>query len=205
MRLNKDFFNRDTLIVAKELLGKILVRKIDGVILKGKIVETEAYIGAIDKASHAYGGKRTNRTETLYAEPGTVYVFSIYGMYYCLNLISEEKDVAAGVLIRGIEPLEGIEKMSQLRYKKNYEELSSYEKKNFSNGPSKLCMALGIDKRDNCINTISSEELYVEEDLLNKEAFSIVESKRIGIDYAEEAKDFLWRFYIKDNKFISKK
>lgn len=205
MRLNKDFFNRDTLIVAKELLGKILVRKIDGVILKGKIVETEAYIGAIDKASHAYGGKRTNRTETLYAEPGTVYVFSIYGMYYCLNLISEEKDVAAGVLIRGIEPLEGIEKMSQLRYKKNYEELSSYEKKNFSNGPSKLCMALGIDKRDNCINTISSEELYVEEDFLNKEAFSIVESKRIGIDYAEEAKDFLWRFYIKDNKFISKK
>lgn len=205
MRLNKDFFNRDTLIVAKELLGKILVRKIDGVILKGRIVETEAYIGAIDKASHAYGGKRTNRTETLYAEPGTVYVFSIYGMYYCLNLISEEKDVAAGVLIRGIEPLEGIEKMSQLRYKKNYEELSNYEKKNFSNGPSKLCMSLGIDKRDNCINTISSEELYVEEDFLNKEAFSIVESKRIGIDYAEEAKDFLWRFYIKDNKFISKK
>lgn len=205
MRLNKDFFNRDTLIVAKELLGKILVRKIDGVILKGKIVETEAYIGAIDKASHAYGGKRTNRTETLYAEPGTVYVFSIYGMYYCLNLISEEKDVAAGVLIRGIEPLEGIEKMSQLRYKKNYEELSNYEKKNFSNGPSKLCMALGIDKRDNCINSISSEELYVEEDSSGKEVFSIVESKRIGIDYAEEAKDFLWRFYIKDNKFISKK
>lgn len=205
MRLNKDFFNRDTLIVAKELLGKILVRKIDGVILKGKIVETEAYIGAIDKASHAYGGKRTNRTETLYAEPGTVYVFSIYGMYYCLNLISEEKDVAAGVLIRGIEPLEGIEKMSQLRYKKTYEELSNYEKKNFSNGPSKLCMALGIDKRDNCINTISSEELYVEEDFLNKEVFSIVEAKRIGIDYAEEAKDFLWRFYIKDNKFVSKK
>lgn len=205
MRLNKDFFNRDTLIVAKELLGKILVRKIDGVILKGKIVETEAYIGAIDKASHAYGGKRTNRTETLYAEPGTVYVFSIYGMYYCLNLISEEKDVAAGVLIRGIEPLEGIEKMSQLRYKKTYEELSNYEKKNFSNGPSKLCMALGIDKRDNCINTISSEELYVEEDLLNKEVFSIVEAKRIGIDYAEEAKDFLWRFYIKDNKFVSRK
>ncbi|MDZ5254765.1 DNA-3-methyladenine glycosylase [Clostridium sp. LIBA-8841] len=205
MRLNKEFFNRDTLIVAKELLGKILVRKIDGVILKGKIVETEAYIGAIDKASHAYGGRRTNRTETLYEEPGTSYVYSIYGMYYCLNLISEEKDVAAGVLIRGIEPLEGIEEMSKLRYKKTYEELSNYEKKNFSNGPSKLCMALGIDKRDNCINTISSEELYVEEDSSNKEVFSIVESKRIGIDYAEEAKDFLWRFYIKDNKFISKK
>ena len=168
-------------------------------------METEAYIGAIDKASHAYGGKRTNRTETLYADPGTVYVYIIYGMYHCLNLISEEKDVAGGVLIRGIEPLEGIEEMSKLRYKKSYEELSSYEKKNFSNGPSKLCMALGIDKGENGINTISSEEIYVEDDSLIKKDFSIVEAKRIGIDYAEEARDFLWRFYIKDNKFVSKK
>lgn len=204
MRLNLEFYNRDTLIVAKELLGKVLVRKIDGVTLKGRIVETEAYIGAIDKASHAYGGRRTNRTETLYDEPGTSYVYSIYGMYYCLNLISEEKDVAGGVLIRGIEPLEGFEEMSKLRYKKSLDELSNYEKKNFSNGPSKLCMALGIDKRDNGINTISSEELYVEEDTEFHE-IEIVESKRIGIDYAEEARDFLWRFYIKDNKFISKK
>ncbi|XZM27140.1 DNA-3-methyladenine glycosylase [Clostridium perfringens] len=204
MRLGRDFYNRDTLTVAKELLGKVLVRKINGVTLKGKIVETEAYIGAIDKASHAYGGKRTNRTETLYADPGTVYVYIIYGMYHCLNLISEEKDVAGGVLIRGIEPLEGIEEMSKLRYKKSYEELSSYEKKNFSNGPSKLCMALGIDKGENGINTISSEEIYVEDDSLIKKDFSIVEAKRIGIDYAEEARDFLWRFYIKDNKFVSK-
>ena len=88
MRLGRDFYNRDTLTVAKELLGKVLVRKINGVTLKGKIVETEAYIGAIDKASHAYGGKRTNRTETLYSDPGTVYVYIIYGMYHCLNLIS---------------------------------------------------------------------------------------------------------------------
>lgn len=205
MRLGRDFYNRDTLTVAKELLGKVLVRKINGVTLKGKIVETEAYIGAIDKASHAYGGKRTNRTETLYADPGTVYVYIIYGMYHCLNLISEEKDVAGGVLIIGIEPLEGIEEMSKLRYKKSYEELSSYEKKNFSNGPSKLCMALGIDKGENGINTISSEEIYVEDDSLIKKDFSIVEAKRIGIDYAEEARDFLWRFYIKDNKFVSKK
>ncbi|MGG5463254.1 DNA-3-methyladenine glycosylase [Clostridium sp. B9] len=204
MSLNSEFYNRDTLIVARELLGKVLVRKIDGITLKGRIVETEAYIGAIDKACHAYGGKKTNRTETLYAEPGTAYVYSIYGMYYCLNLISEEKDVAAGVLIRGIEPLEGLEEMSKLRYKKSLNELSNYEKKNFSNRPSKLCMALGIDKRDNCINTISSKELYVEEDT-NLNEIEIVEAKRIGIDYAEEAKEFLWRFYIKDNKFVSKK
>ena len=113
--------------------------------------------------------------------------------------------MAGGVLIRGIEPLEGIEEMSKLRYKKSYEELSNYEKKNFSNGPSKLCMALGIDKGENGINTISSEEIYVEDDSLIKKDFSIVEAKRIGIDYAEEARDFLWRFYIKDNKFVSKK
>lgn len=204
MRLGLDFYNRDALTVARELLGKILVRKINGVVLKGKIVETEAYVGAIDKACHAYGGKRTNKTETLYGEPGITYVYSIYGMYYCLNLICEKKDVAAGVLIRGIEPLEKIEEMSKLRFEKEYEDLSKYEKKNFSNGPSKLCMALGIDKRDNCINTISSEEIYVEESSVY-ENFEVVESKRIGIDYAEEAKDFLWRFYIKDNKFISKK
>ncbi len=204
MRLGSYFYNRDALTVARELLGKILVRKINGVILKGKIVETEAYVGARDKACHAYGGKRTNRTEALYGEPGITYVYSIYGMYYCLNLICEKKDVAAGVLIRGIEPLEKIEEMSKLRFKKEYKELSNYEKKNFSNGPSKLCMALGIDKRDNCINTISSEEIYVEENSID-ENFEVVESKRIGIDYAEEAKDFLWRFYIKDNKFISKK
>ena len=205
MIISKEFYNRSALEVAQDLLGKVLVREVDGKILKGKIVETEAYIGAIDKASHAYGGKRTNRTETLYADPGTVYVYIIYGMYHCLNLISEEKDVAGGVLIRGIEPLEGIEEMSKLRYRKNYEELSSYEKKNFSNGPSKLCMALGIDKVENGINTISSEEIYVEDDSSIKEDFSIVEAKRIGIDYAEEARDFLWRFYIKDNKFVSKK
>lgn len=204
MRLGLDFYNRDALTVARELLGKILVRKINGVVLKGKIVETEAYVGAIDKACHAYGGKRTNKTETLYGEPGITYVYSIYGMYYCLNLICEKKDVAAGVLIRGIEPLEKIEEMSKLRFEKEYEDLSKYEKKNFSNGPSKLCMALGIDKRDNCINTISSEEIYVEESSIY-ENFEVVESKRIGIDYAEEARDFLWRFYIKDNKFISKK
>lgn len=204
MKLGREFYNRDTLIVAKELLGKVLVRRIGGTILKGKIVETEAYIGSIDKACHAYGGKRTKRTETLYGEPGTAYVYSIYGMYYCLNLICEEKNMAAGVLIRGIEPLEEVEEMSRLRFKKSYNELSSYEKKNFSNGPSKLCMALGIDKRDNCINTISSEEIYVEENSID-EKFMIIESKRIGIDYAEEAKDFLWRFYIEGNKFISKK
>lgn len=203
MRLGKDFFNRDTLTVSKELLGKILVRKLNGVTLKGKIVETEAYIGAIDRACHAYGGRRTKRTETLYKSPGTLYVYSIYGMYYCLNLISEEEGVPSGVLIRAIEPLEGREEMSRLRFGKSFSELNSYEKKNFSNGPSKLCMALGIDKRQNSINTINSEEIYVEEGK-DKNDFSIAKTKRIGIDYAKEAKDFTWRFYIKGNEFVSK-
>ena len=97
-KLIRDFFDRDTLTVARDLLGKYLVRRVDGDLLSGRIVETEAYIGAIDRACHAYGGRRTPRTETLYAPPGTAYVYLIYGMYHCLNFVTEGEGVAAAVL-----------------------------------------------------------------------------------------------------------
>ncbi|MGL5244829.1 MAG: DNA-3-methyladenine glycosylase, partial [Sarcina sp.] len=112
MRLEKDFFNRDARIVAKKLLGKIIVRKINNKILKARIVETEAYIGKLDKACHAYGDKRTKRTETLYAEAGTAYVYLIYGLYNCLNFITNEVDSAEGVLIRAVEPLGEFDEIS---------------------------------------------------------------------------------------------
>ncbi|NEU04138.1 MULTISPECIES: DNA-3-methyladenine glycosylase [Clostridium] len=203
MKLEKDFFNRDARVVAEELLGKVLVSNYNGKILKGKIVETEAYIGEIDKASHAYGGKRTKRTEPLYGEPYTAYVYFIYGMYYCFNIITNKKDIPEGVLIRAIEPIEGINIMSNLRFGKDYSDLNKNQIKVLSNGPGKLCIAMNISKDDNYEDMNKSNKIYVENNKIDN--FQIIKTKRIGIDYAEEAVDFLWRYYIKDNKYISKK
>lgn len=200
MKLDRNFFARDTLTVAKELLGKVLVHRVDDKVLKGKIVETEAYLGLKDKAAHSYGGKKTKRVEVMYGPPGTAYVYLIYGMYHCLNMITEKVGVPEGVLIRGIEPLEGIEDMAINRFGKQLVDLTNYQKKNLTNGPGKLSMALQIDKslygEDLCGN-----KLYVEK---NQEKFTIIETTRIGIDYAEEAKDFPYRFYIDGNKYVSK-
>lgn len=203
--LNKNFYSTDALTLSKELLGKILVRNVDGIILKGKIVETEAYIGAIDKASHAYGGRRTQRTETLYDEPGICYVYSIYGMYYCFNVICAQKDVAEGVLIRALEPIEGLEQMSLNRFKKSYSELTKSQIKNLTNGPSKLCIAMNIDKSNNAKELILENDIYLENSNDKVDNLDIIETTRIGIDYAEEAVHFPWRFYIKGNPYISKK
>ncbi len=205
MRLERDFFARDTLIVAKELLGKVIVREIDGVRLSGKIVETEGYIGSIDKASHAYGGKKTPRVEPLYGEPGISYVFSIYGMYECFNVISKEKGSPEGILIRAVEPIDGLEKIAQNRFRKSYDTLTAKEIKNLTNGPSKLCIALDINKKvHNFMDLVISKELYIEDgDIINSS--DIVETTRVGIDYAEEAVDFPWRFYVKNNIYVSKK
>lgn len=201
MKLNRSFYSRDTLLVAQELLGKVLVHNINGKILKGKIVETEGYLGVVDKAAHSYGGKRTKRLETMYGPPGRAYVYIIYGMYHCLNTITRKEGIPEGVLIRAIEPLEGIDVMAENRFGKRFDDFNSYQKKNFTNGPGKLCMAMNItkklDKEDLC-----GDILYIEEG--KKENFNIIKDKRIGIDYAEEAKDYLYRFYIKGNPYVSK-
>ncbi|MFR1824714.1 DNA-3-methyladenine glycosylase [Clostridium saudiense] len=203
MIIDKEFYNRSAIDVANDLLGKVLVREVDGRILKGKIVETESYIGAIDKACHAYNGRRTKRTEVLYSDCGVAYVYFIYGLYHCFNVVTNEKDVAEAVLIRAIEPLNEFDYISQVRYKKQFKELSKTQIKNLTNGPSKLCLAYLIDKDLNGDKLYEQGKIYLEESEEND--FEIVKTKRIGIDYAEEAKDFLWRFYIKDNDFVSKK
>lgn len=201
MKLNRDFYSRDTVTVAKELLGKILVHHIDGKIIKGRIVETEAYLGLIDKAAHSYGGKKTKRVESLYGFPGTAYIYFIYGMYYCFNIVTEKPGIPEAVLIRGIEPLEGIDNMAIYRFRKEYKDLTNYQKKNLTNGPGKLSMAFNLDKsldrEDLC-----GESLYLLDDKVCN--YDIVETSRIGIDYAEEAKDWPLRFYIKNNSFVSK-
>lgn len=203
MIIIKDFYNRSALDVAQDLLGKVLVREVDGKILKGKIVETEAYIGSIDKACHAYNGRRTKRTEILYEDPGVSYIYFIYGLYHCFNVVTNKKDVAEAVLIRAIEPINELDYISNIRYNKKYDELTRAQSKNLTNGPSKLCLAYLLNKNLNAIKLYEKGAVYITDD--NNEDFEIVESKRIGIDYAEEAKDFLWRFYIKDNIYVSKK
>ncbi|KNF09986.1 putative 3-methyladenine DNA glycosylase [Gottschalkia purinilytica] len=202
-KLDRKFYNRDTIEVAKDLLGKLLVYQVDNKKLIGKIVETEAYMGPIDKAAHSYGGKRTPRVEVMYGKPGVAYIYLIYGMYNCFNVVTREEGRPEAVLVRALEPVEGLDEMALNRFKKPYNELNKKQIKNLTNGPGKLCMAFNIDrslnKEDLCENKIFIKKQEFEE------KFDIIHSKRIGIDYAEEAKDYLWRFYIKGNEYVSVK
>lgn len=202
MKLNDNFYLENTETVARKLLGKILVHNINGNILKGKIVETEAYMGVIDKGAHSYGGRRTKRVEIMYGPPGRAYIYFIYGMYYCLNAVTQKEGIPEAVLIRALEPLEGHDIMALNRFNKEYRNLTSTQITNLTNGPGKLCMAMRIDKKLNG-SMLSGDTFYIEEG--NNDKFDIIKTKRIGIDYAEEAKDFLLRFYVKGNPFVSKK
>lgn len=192
-KLGRDFFDRDTVQVARDLLGKVLVRRIGGVTLSGRVTETEAYVGRMDKACHAYGYKRTARTETLFAVPGTAYIYLIYGIYHCLNFVTEGEGEPAAVLLRGLVPLEGTAEMAHRRFGKEPEELTSYQKKHFLDGPGKVCMALGLTRAQNGLD-LTGEELFLVDDGSPQPPFHT--GKRIGIDYAEEAVHFPWRFYL---------
>lgn len=202
-KLSREFYKRDTLLVAKELLGKYLVYEEGHSKIIGKIVEAEAYMGLKDKAAHSYGGKITERTKTMYSEGGYAYIYLIYGMYYCMNVVTSKANEPEAVLIRAVEPISDLNIISNNRYNKNYCDLSNYEKKNFTNGPGKLCRAMNITKELNG-EDLCGNKFYILEDEKSQDNIEIVSSKRVGIDYAEEARDYLWRFYIKDNKFISK-
>ncbi len=201
-RLEREFYNRDSLIVAKELLGKVLVHEVDGHKLSAKIVETEAYMGLADKAAHSYGGRRTPRVEVMYGGPGYSYVFFVYGMHYCFNIVTREEGIPQAVLIRAVQPAEGLEPIALHRFKKAYSELTKGQLLGLTNGPGKLCSALLIDRSLNGEDLCGSR-LYVEDG--EKEQFSIVATSRVGVDYAEEAKDYPWRFYIEGNKYVSVK
>lgn len=172
------------------MLGKYLVVNRRGKKLSGKIVETEAYRGLFDPASHAYKGM-TPRNKIMFGEPGHAYVYFTYGMYHCLNVITEREGFPAGVLIRALEPREGIEIMKQRRKKEKIEELTS--------GPGKLCQAMGIDATLNGAD-ITGKTIYIED--RGEKAGKIISTSRIGIDEGKEKK---WRFYIRDNRFVSKK
>lgn len=194
-KLSRTFYERDTLTVSRELLGKYLVRVLpDGIPLICRITETEAYIGRCDKACHAYGYKRTERNKTMFARPGTAYIYLIYGMYSCLNLVTEPEGEPAAVLIRSGQPVENGDIIAKNRFGCNMEEMTSYQRRQFLNGPGKLCKGLSLSRKENGLDLLGDELFVCDAPLPEKHL--IHTSKRIGIDYAQEAADFLWRFYL---------
>lgn len=198
MKLTRDFYQRSAVEVAKDLLGLILVHETKEGITKGKIVEVEAYMGPQDPAAHSYKNIRTGRTEIQYKEGGYAYIYLIYGMYYCMNIVTNTENIPEVVLLRALEPVEGIDLMKQRR---NTDKL-----KNLCSGPGKLCSAMGIDK-DNYGMDLCGDRLYLEypDNMSYKESIDMVASKRINIDYAGEAKDYLWRYTINNNDYVSVK
>ncbi len=202
-KLDRNFYRGDTVEIAKRLLGKILVHQFsDGRVLQGKIVEVEAYIGAIDKAAHSYKNRRTKRTEIMFGPSGYAYIYMIYGMYYCLNVVTGKEGEGSAVLIRAIEPLRGIEQMAVHRYGKPLKILTKKQRLNLTNGPGKLCQALAITK-DDYGEDLLGNRLFIERPSIADD-FEIGISKRKNIAYAEEAVDFEWRFFIKNNPYVSK-
>ena len=198
--LTRAFYNRDTLEVARALLGQILVRTLDdGTRLACRITETEAYIGRIDKACHAYGYRRTPRTETLFSRPGTAYLYLIYGMYHCLNFITEPAGEPAGVLIRGALAVESVDIIAENRFGCKARDMTPYQRKNFLNGPGKLCRGLALTRAQNGLDLTDATSCLFVCAGPTPAPERVQVGKRIGIDYAQEAVDFPWRFWYEPN------
>ena len=195
--LPREFYTRaNVLTVARQLLGQLLVVPTpEGTRLSGIIVETEAYRGPQDRASHAYAGRRTNRTETMYRIGGTAYVYFVYGMYYQFNVVTNVEDVPHAVLIRAVEPVEGIDLIRRRRH--------GQSDHNLTNGPGKLCIALGItrglDRAD-----LLGDRVWIEQGEERIASSAIAAGPRIGIDYAEEWAEKPWRFWIRHNPYVSR-
>ena len=195
-RLSREFYLGDTVEIAQALLGKYLVRRLDDETLAGRITETEAYVGRCDKACHAYNYRRTSRTSTLFAPPGTAYVYLIYGMYHCLNFVTEPEGEPAAVLIRGAAPVENGDIIAENRFGRKLAELTAYQRRNFLNGPGKLCRGLALTREQNGLDlTDPAGPLTV---CAGPPPQQIFTGERIGIDYAQEAARFPWRFWTEE-------
>jgi len=181
-KLARSFYDRDTILVARELLGKHLVHVSEDTERVGRIVEVEAYLGPHDLAAHSARG-RTKRTEVMFGPPGHAYVYLIYGMYHCMNVVTQAEGVASAALLRAIEPVRNVEGRTQ--------------------GPGLLCKAMHIDR---CLNghDLFSDDFYIADPGVMKR-FEIVKRPRIGVDYAGRWAKRLLRFYIRDNPFVSRK
>lgn len=200
-----DYFKQSTLDLARSLLGKLLVHETPEGSTSGYIVETEAYIGPWDKAAHSHGGRITPRTRVMYGPPGYAYVYQIYGMHYCLNVVSGQEGEPEAVLIRALEPVEGIPLMIRRRglsLDPHMGQWPIHKLKPLTNGPGKLAQAMGITKQQYGWN-LAESSLQIRPSLpIDPELIDC--GRRIGIDYAEEARDYPWRFWIRNNPFISR-
>src|SRR5882724_5919114 len=196
-KLPREFYTRpNVLTVARELLGKLLVvPTTHGKRVSGLIVEAEAYRGPHDRAAHSYAGRRTRRTETMYGLGGTAYVFFVYGMYHQFNVVTSVEDAPHAVLIRALQPVEGIELMRRRRH--------NQPDHNLTNGPGKLCIALGIDRKLDGADLLGNKIWIEEAENISRQR--ILSGPRIGIDYAERWTDKPWRLWIKDNPFVSRR
>ncbi|MDX6446642.1 MAG: DNA-3-methyladenine glycosylase [Blastocatellia bacterium] len=195
-KLPRDFYTRsDVLEVARDLLGKrLVVPARNGARVAGIIVETEAYRGPEDRASHAYNSRRTDRTETMYAVGGTAYVYFIYGMYNQFNVVTNVEDVPHAILVRAVEPVEGLHVIRRRRLGRSEYELTS--------GPGRLCLALGIDRQLDQADLLG-DRVWIE-DAVSVSPRQIARGPRIGIDYAESWVKKPWRFWVRDNPFVSR-
>jgi DNA-3-methyladenine glycosylase len=197
-KLDHGFYDRDDVIlIARELLGKILVTKDGNNITSGRIVETEAYAGIIDRASHAYGGRRTRRTEVMFGPSGTAYVYLCYGIHHLFNVVTNKTDVPHAVLIRAVEPMEGISLMLE-RTGKDKPDAT------LTRGPGNVSKALGIHTNDSGVDLLG-ERIFIVDDGYYLEPSTIIKSARIGVEYAGEDAGLHYRFFVRDNRYVSGK
>ena len=197
-KLPLSFYNRkDVVSIARELLGKVVVTNFDGNITSGRIVETEAYAALTDKASHSFAGKRTSRNEHMYASPATAYVYICYGMHQMFNIVTNEKEIPDAVLVRAVEPLQGIDVMLQRtgKLKADY---------TLTKGPGNVGKALGISKQHSGLHLLD-DEIYLMSDgfIFNENDIGV--SKRIGVESAGQDALLPYRFYVRGNKYVSGK
>jgi DNA-3-methyladenine glycosylase len=192
-RVPRAFYRRHGVLVAPELLGLLLVHETADGVTAGLIVEDEAYIGPEDRACHAYGGRITRRNRAMYGPPGTAYVYFTYGMHYCFNIVAAEEGVPHAILIRALEPIDGLDLMAIRRGRRLP----------LATGPARVCQAMGIDLSHNGADLVNGELYLAFPPARLSRTFKVGRSPRIGVNYAGEARDYLWRFFIEGNPFVS--
>lgn len=200
IKMPREFYLEDTLEVARHLLGKLLVHDAPEGRTAGRIVEVEAYQGHHDRAAHSYNNLRSRRTEVMYGPGGHAYVFQVYGMHYCFNVVTRPAGYPQVVLIRALEPVDGLELMA---HRRGLKQLTPAIERNLANGPGKLCQAMGIARELNGSDLCASR-LYLADDGTAVAETDLCRTPRVNIDYAGEARDYLWRFLLFDNPCVSK-